>query len=189
MSSGYEQMNLELIACLSPGEMWISTQVGYYAATFCIGIAIALIFLSVQQRSWVWAPVYGFLLLLHPAWAMGVTSGDCGMSKRFFSVAVCLVMVAVLTCQTFWPRLSIRRFILVLCGICWIVYVPIFLSFVLHFPLFFANGLVGTVIQSVVFSSRNILGLALVLSIVSVVLWFFHKVQNRHELTKPTTAE
>src|SRR5437879_5478974 len=158
-------MNLELIACLSPDEMWISTQVGYYAAAFCIGITIALIFLSVQQRSWAWAPVYGFLLLFHPAWTMGVTSGDCGVSKRFFSGAVCLVMVAVLTCETFWPHLSRRRLILVLCCICWLLYVPIFLSFLLHFPLLVGSGLVEAMIESIVLSSRNILGLALVLSI------------------------
>ena len=112
-----------IFACLSPETMYISTQIGYYSAAFCIAIAIALLFHNARHRDFSWMILYGPLLIVHPAWTIGVYSGDCGLSKRFFSVAVSAVFVGLLACLVFASQPSKRRFLFWLSAISWIVYV------------------------------------------------------------------
>src|SRR5437763_16356020 len=90
------------LACLSPGTMHISTQTANYAAGFCIAITIALLFLNAPKRNFSWMPMYGLLLLLHPAWTMSVYRGDCGFEKRFYSGVVSLIFAAMIICTFAW---------------------------------------------------------------------------------------
>jgi hypothetical protein len=102
--------------------MYISTQIGYYSAAFCAGITIALILLGFRQGSSAWVLLYGPLIVLHPAWTMGVYSGDCGLTKRFFSVAVSLAFAMLLVGRAFLPRLSRIRILWFLCLMAWVIY-------------------------------------------------------------------
>src|ERR1700680_4888629 len=111
--------------------MRLSVYIGYYAAAFCAGVALTVLLLSSRQRSFASLPLYASLLLLHPAWTMDVFSGDCGYAKRFFSVAVSLVFVALLVLQFFWPQFSRWRFLVILCVISWASCLVLFLSDVL----------------------------------------------------------
>lgn len=116
-------MNSLLILATCGGQIAItSDQIRYCAGGFGIAITLASILVSWHKRSFSWAPLYGSLLLLHPAWWMGVGSGDCGMAMRFLSIAASLTLAAILICQLFWPDLSRRRFIFSLCLISWAIY-------------------------------------------------------------------
>jgi hypothetical protein len=108
------------LACLSGEAIELSLWIGRYAALFCAFITVALVAVSWKQRTWRWLPVYGTLLLVHPAWTMNPYWGDCGYSRRFFSVAFSAIFVALLFCHAFYPRVSVRRFLSIVCILCWI---------------------------------------------------------------------
>jgi hypothetical protein len=111
-----------LFACLSPEEIGVSETIGSYAAVFAVLITLTLLILNWRRYNFRWLPLYGALLLVHPAWWMSVYMGDCGYAKRFLSVAISVVFAAVLLCQLFRPQLRIRWFLLILSGLCWIAY-------------------------------------------------------------------
>ena len=100
-----------LIACLSPEEMLRSHIIGIAAATFAIGVTLALVFLSWQHRTFQWLPLYAVLLLIHPAWTMGVVGGDCGQGKQNLSYAISLVFIALLIRQVLRPEFRMHRFL------------------------------------------------------------------------------
>lgn len=158
--------------------MRLSTYIGYYSAAFAVGITLFLLILNWHRRSFAWLPLYGLLLLVHPAWTMGVLSGDCGYAKRFFSGAASLVFVAILLCQVFWPRLTRRRFILVLCMICWVAYLPLFFHFTFYLWLTLGTGFLEKMVESIVLSSHTLLRVAIALTLVWFALWWF---ENRKQ--------
>jgi len=168
-----------LLACLSPEEMRLSVYIGYYAAAFCAGVALALLLLSSHQRSFASLPLYASLLLFHPAWTMDVFSGDCGYAKRFFSVAVSLVLVAMLMLQVFRPQFSRWRFLVILCAISWASWLVLSLSHALHVPLVIGEGFLGEALQAFVLSSAYILRLALAFSLVCLILWLSTRFYTR----------
>jgi hypothetical protein len=170
------------LICLSPEWIEISEQVGYYAAAFAIGVTLALIFLSLRQRNFAWLPLYGSLLLLHPAWTMTAVTGDCGFGKRFLSVAASLTMVAILICQIFWPHLSRRRFILSLCLIAWIAFLLDFVKPALPIPDSWRSlddGLPGQILVPFFAAGPGFSLVAIVLSLVSFVMWLFDRIASR----------
>jgi hypothetical protein len=84
------EVNVTLfLGCLSPGEMVLSTQVGWYAAAFSVAIVFASVLLSLNRDSFVWSLICVMLLVLHPAWTMGVDSagleGVVASSTRVWS--------------------------------------------------------------------------------------------------------
>ncbi len=85
--------------------------IGIAAATFAIGVTLALLFLAWQHRTFQWLAPYAALLLIHPAWTMGVVSGDCGQGKQNLSYAISMVFVALLMRQVFRPEFSIHKFL------------------------------------------------------------------------------
>lgn len=173
-------MNVTLVlACLSPEEIRTSIHIGYYAAAFAISLTCALLLLSWHQRNFAWLPLYASLLLLHPAWTIGANTGDCGYAKRFFSIAASIVLVALLVCQIVRPGMSRLRFLLVLSAVCWAAYLPLFLSFVLHFPLRPGTGFAGELVQSFVLSSNTLLSVAVTLTLIYLVLWLFNRIRTR----------
>jgi hypothetical protein len=168
-------VNLMLfLGCLSPEEMRLSVQIGYYAAAFAVGVTLALVLLNWHRGSFAWLPIYGVLLVLHPAWTMGVLSGDCGYAKRFFSGAVSLLFVAVLICQIFWAHLSRGRFLLALCATCWAAYCALWCFRLLRLapP---EHGFIADVIQSFMLSSQALFRVALALTAVSLTMWLLAK--------------
>src|SRR4051812_33745797 len=110
------------LACLSPEEIGTSMAIGHYAAAFAIVATLLFLIMNWRRGDFRWLPVYGSLLLLHPAWTMSVYLGDCGYAKRFMSVSVSVVFAAVLLCQIFRPRLRMRRFFLSLSAVCWFAF-------------------------------------------------------------------
>ena len=85
------------LGCLSPEEMLLSAQIGWYAAAFAIGIVFASVLLSqarneLRDRLSVAAPN-------RPSSKLDVVSGDCGYAKRFLSGAISLVLVVLLIFQ------------------------------------------------------------------------------------------
>ena len=124
-----------------------------------------------------WLPVYGVLLLLHPAWTMSVYMGDCGYAKRFMSVAVSVVFVALLLCQIFGPRLRIRWFFLILSAVCWIAFgvAQLYWQIVGYTPLigFFARVFSSAAIEAFLFASPILFKAAIVVSVVCALLYAF----------------
>ena len=166
-----------LLACLSPEEIGISMAVGQYAAAFAIVATVILLIVNWRRRDFRWLPVYGALLLIHPAWTMSVYLGDCGYAKRFMSVAVSLVFAVVLLCQIFRPQLRIRWFLLILSGICWIAYgaSQLYWHIVDYTSLigFLARIFSSTVIEAFLFASPILFKAAIVVSVVCALLYGF----------------
>lgn len=105
------------------GDIAVTSEiVAYSAGFFAVGVALAAVFFKPLSRDVTWYWLYAPLLLLHPAWMMTVQGTDCGLAKRFFSVAASLLLVAILWFQVFRPRSSQRRFILGVCLISWVGY-------------------------------------------------------------------
>ena len=94
--------------------MYINHIIGYYAAVLAAIIVTALIILHWRHGGFVWLPVYASLLFLHPAWTMGVVSGDCGQGKRNLSILISAVFVSLLLRQIYRPRLTMRWFLFLL---------------------------------------------------------------------------
>lgn len=114
-------MNIILpLACLSLEWPRRSIEIGYVAAAFAIGIALASTLIGVRRRSFDWLALFGLFLLLHPAWTMEI-GADCGFGYRFFAIGGSIVLAAILVCQTLWPRLNKRKFLLVLCIVSWVL--------------------------------------------------------------------
>lgn len=113
-------MNITLhLACLSLEWPRRSIEIGHVAAAFGIGIVLASSLIGVHRRRLDWVALLGLFLLLHPAWTMDI-GADCGFGYRFFAIGGSIVLAAILVCQILWPRLSKRRFLLLLCIISWI---------------------------------------------------------------------
>ncbi len=158
-----------------------SDEIRYCAGGFGIAITLASILVSWQKRSFTWAPLYGSLLLLHPAWWMSLDAGDCGLAMRFLSVCASLTLAAILSCQIFWPHLGRRRFILSLCLVSWAVYLlgwptDVILS---HFwqpdP---GGGFAEQTVVSFIAADSNLRLLALALTFVSLVLGLFNRTRR-----------
>lgn len=163
-------MNL-LLACLSPEEIQTSITIGYVTALFGVGVTIAGIGFSLHRRAFTWLPFYALLLAFHPAWTISVYRGDCGDARRFLSFVACLAFAALLFVQTFRPQLSRHRFLVVISALAWLLYLPRFLSLVLHIPLLVNADFFGHIVQAYTFSSYDIAQIALALSAVCVVIW------------------
>lgn len=176
------------LACLSGEWATTSTLVGYYALAFDLGIVSALIFLSLHQRNVTWVPFYALLLLLNPAWTMDV-GGDCGLAKRFFSVAVSLIFVALLIYHISSPRLGRRRFVLILCFVSWAAYFIVWPSHRMPFvlPLGSADGgLIDQALASLVAAGPYFFRVAFALTVVSFSLWrveCWRRMRSRSEKT------
>lgn len=164
-----------LLACLSPEEIGISMSIGHYAAAFAMVATVTLLILNWRRRDFRWLPVYGALLIVHPAWTMSVYMGDCGYAKRFMSIAVSVVFAAVLLCQIFRPQLRIRWFLLILSGVCWIGYgaSQLYWQIVDYTPLisFLAGVFSSAVIEAFLFASPILFKAAIVVSIVCAFLY------------------
>ncbi len=161
------------LACLSPQEMQLSVQIGWYTAAFAFGIVLASTLLSLKQGSFMWCVVCAILLLVHPAWTMNVVGGDCGEAKRFMSGAVSFVLTALLMCQIFWPRCSRLRFLLVLCTTCWAAWFVLFLNRLFHFAAWISEGFIGAIFRSFVFSYHDLFRVAVGLTLICSALWLY----------------
>ncbi len=122
------------IGCLSPDDLRTSIHISYFAAACAVAATLALLFVNWRRNTFAWLPIYGLLLLFHPAWTMEARSWDCGRTKSFSSIAVSALLFAVLICQTVWPSASRRRFLLVLCAMSWAASVAVFVFFGMNFP-------------------------------------------------------
>lgn len=152
-----------------------SIYVAPYAAVFAAGITLALVLLSLHQRKLGWTPFYAALLLFHPAWTMGIERMDHGYSTQFFSVAVSLVLVAILVCQVLLPNVSKGAFLFGICLICWSAYFigRVLLLFSLFgMPERYA-GFVGESLFSLVEATPDLLVASLVLSLLCTVYWLW----------------
>jgi glucan phosphoethanolaminetransferase (alkaline phosphatase superfamily) len=166
-----------LLACLSPEEIGISMAIGRYAAAFAILASLTLLLVNWRRRDFRWLPVYGALLLVHPAWSMSVYTGDCGYAERFMSVAVSVVFAAVLLCQVFRRQLRIRWFLLVLSGVCWIAFgaAQLYWQIVDYTFLigFLARVFSSSVIEAFLFASPTLFKGAIVVTVVCALLYGF----------------
>jgi hypothetical protein len=159
------------LACLSPAEMYRSHQLGNYAAAFAVGACLALVLLSWHQRSFSWLPLYGALLLIHPAWTMGESSGDCGFGKRNLSGAISFVFICLLVRQVFYPEFRMYRFLLLLSAASlavWLVEV-----FYVYVGIRFIGG-PPEPLARLVFGYRPLLPFGLVAGLIAVLLYRYH---------------
>ena len=77
-----------------------SIAIGYVCAAVGSVATLALAFDSLRTRRIRWTlPVAGLLMLLHPAWTVSATHGDCGFLKREASFALTAVFVGLLIYQ------------------------------------------------------------------------------------------
>ena len=77
-----------------------SITIGYFCAA-CGGVAtVALAYDFLRTRRVKMAlPVAGLLMLVHPAWTVSATRGDCGFFKREVSYVFTAVFIALLIYQ------------------------------------------------------------------------------------------
>jgi hypothetical protein len=165
-----------VLACLSPEEMLLSTEIGGYAAAFGIGITLTSLLLSWHQRAFRWLPVCLFLLLIHPAWTIGV-GGDCGAYKRFMSTAISIVFVAVIVCQIFFPNFSRLRFLFRLCAATWVLSIPVIVGLLFHSPVLTID-FARSVTVPYIFAAPRLFVIAVALSLLWVALWLFERIRH-----------
>lgn len=173
------------LGCLSPEEMLLSAQIGWYAAAFAIGIVFASVLLSLNRGSFVWSLLCVVLLLIHPAWTMDVVSGDCGYAKRFLSGAISLVLVVLLICQIFLPRFSKLRFLLILCATCWAAWLSLAVNRLFHFLATPSEGFIQMMLQSWVLSYQDLFRVALALSFICLFLWLYEWIRGGRKGVAP----
>ena len=78
-------------ACSGPGAHRVIAENIAYAHWSALGVGLILLpigFRYVRARCWVAAGSHGILLLLHPAWWMSATHGDCGARLQAASLIV-----------------------------------------------------------------------------------------------------
>ena len=167
------------VACLSPEEIETSVNVGSVAAGLGIVATIVGFGISLYRRDFTWLPFYALLLALHPAWTISVFHGDCGLARRFLSGVASVVFVALLLIQIYRPRVTRHRFLLALCGFAWVLYLPLFLSFVLHAPFLPNDDFFGHIIQAYTLSSHELAQIAVALSAACVVFWLASRLYAR----------
>ena len=173
-----------IIACLSPEEMLRSHIIGIAAATFAIGVTLALAFLSWQHRTFHWLPLYAALLLIHPAWTMGVVSGDCGQGKQNLSYAISLVFIALLIRQVFWPEFRMHRFLRYLAGVALVSYSVHWLY--IRFGLPFIGAPPEFMVDYVLFGYPLLLPFGVAAGIASAMVYLFGR--SMRERQRPNQA-
>lgn len=161
------------LACLGGGPR---LHIAYYASTFGLGITLASFLLSLHRRSFAWLPLCSLLLLLHPAWMMSTGRGVGGFSRQFFSLAVSVIFVGILTCQVFWPQLSRRRFLIRLCAIFWVTYFAD--GFVDRLTSYLGlqnpeGGLISETLFSFIVAGKDLGLVTLGLTAVCLIQWLF----------------
>jgi hypothetical protein len=134
------------LACLSPETIQASVHITHLSAAFVIGIVIAGLALSLQQRRFPWVPFYVLLLATHPAWTMEA-GGDCGYVARCFSMLPSGLCAGILLCQILAPNLNRRRLVNVLCLISWAGYLFFWLQSVFGIPSPSADGIIGQSVE------------------------------------------
>ncbi len=173
---------MTLLACLSPQEIALSESFGQFSAILALGLTAVGVALAVRQRSFVWLPIYMVLLAFHPAWTVSALRGDCGDAKRFLSVAVSVVFIALLCIHAWYPRISKIRFVVALCTLAWALCAPYYISSLLLHPIMPVDGsFIAPALQSYIFASRDILHIAMALTVSSAVLWLFHRFYVRDQ--------
>jgi glucose uptake protein GlcU len=109
--------------------------------------------------------------------------GDCGYSLRFFSVAFSAVFVALLLCHALRPKLSVRRFLFVVCLICWLGWafgeVWWFHGSFSRYGSIITRIEASTAFQTYALSARSLLLYALLLSVAVGILYLFERVRFR----------
>lgn len=100
-----------LFACSGDGAgpyIVRSEFLGYCHAGIVAILLMASAMLSFRGTRTPFVPaLLAILLLIHPAWTIDATSGDCGMLKRIVSYAFTGIGVAALLCQ---GRILLRIF-------------------------------------------------------------------------------
>jgi hypothetical protein len=171
-----------LLACLSPQEVALSESFGRVAAILAVGLTAFGIGLAFRQRSFAWLPFYAALLAFHPAWTVSSLRGDCGDAKRFLSVAISLVFLALLCIHVWRPRISRLRFVVILCVLAWALCAPYYISWLLLHPIMPGDdSFMAHALQTYTFASRDVLRVAVVLTGLSGILWLFHRLHVRHQ--------
>lgn len=173
-------------ACLSsdPRVFELSSNFGYYAGAFCTSISLMLLYINWHRHSFAWFPLYACLMLVHPMWTLAANTSDCGYSRRFFSVAISCVFVAILSCQLVRPKLRVTQFFVYLTVATWILYCISFaflypqlfpvhsFSFLLDFP-----G--ATAVQTFEASSSRLGFVALVMTAICFVMHFSNRARRK----------
>lgn len=92
-----------ILACSGPGAMATiqkSITIGYFCAAFGAVVTLALAYDFVRARRVRFTlRVAGLLMLVHPAWTVSATSGDCGFFKREVSYIFTAVFIGLLIYQ------------------------------------------------------------------------------------------
>jgi hypothetical protein len=95
-----------LLACSGPGAgraIARSIEAGYERALMFAGICLLSIGITLlSRRAWLIPAGLCFMLLIHPAWTVSATSGDCGMSKDAASWALIEIGWWALFAQVLW---------------------------------------------------------------------------------------
>ena len=159
-------MHSYILGCLSPTDMWISEQVGYYTFSFCLGIGVASILVALSQKQPTWAAISALIVSFHPVWTVGVQGGDCGQSKRFYSGIACLGLLAVLICQLVFPAVPKSRLLLILCLAAWLGFLcdRIFLPILAPYILFSVDNILGQIAHTFITSLSTLLFPAIALT-------------------------
>lgn len=110
----------EILACLDPRAPQLSNHIAAYSAILCAAMILVSAFLSSIRRDAKWTVCCVVVLAFHPAWTMSAYVGDCGFSKRFFSVAAAAVVLSILLLQAARPAARLRNFMLALTVLAWI---------------------------------------------------------------------
>ena len=81
-------------------EIYQSITIGYFCAAIGGVVTIALAYDLVRTR-WMRCilPVAALLLLIHPAWTVSASMGDCGYTKREFSCVFTTIYFGLLIYQ------------------------------------------------------------------------------------------
>jgi hypothetical protein len=93
-STTTQDMLSPFIACLSSHAPYISGLIGWYSAGVCGLLLGASILISCRRCEFKWTTLCTTVILFHPAWTMSEDMGDCRYSKRFFSVAIAIVVLS-----------------------------------------------------------------------------------------------
>jgi hypothetical protein len=92
-----------ILACSGPGAMTVIQQsitIGYFCAAFggVATLALAYDFLRTRRVRFT-LPVASLLMLVHPAWTVSATRGDCGFFKRDVSYVLTAIFIGLLFYQ------------------------------------------------------------------------------------------
>lgn len=181
-------MEASILACLSIEWLNTSYTVAYVMAAASTVVVVACLVVEVRRKRFSWLAVYAPLLILQPAWRLAwgeITrhglrpmSSDCGFGNRGESIFLTAVLVAVLVVLV-RGHLSKRLFLLRLAIICWVIWMLVIPLAWFGLLYFLPAQVEGTVVGGAAACASY----ALILTLISAVLYIFERLRRRTQGT------